>query len=157
MRPEEFLFPPWRGHGVVCDAFGLPSDKYENFGRGRREPDGAVVIEHNAKFESGVLNSFEWRFDAGDGNTIRAHDLKAGAELNGEMTAHGFRWQFPAIVKTPLGVRRCRVDVDYRILSATEVSSTSTITLLGVTIATGSAHIRHLGPHEDVADNSQPL
>lgn len=148
VRPEVFLFTPWRGHGVVCDAFGMPSDKYENSGRGRRDADGSVVLEHEARFESGVVNCFEWRLDPDAGESIRARDLKTGAELKGAMTAHGFQWEFPAMVRTPLGVRRCRVQVDYRILSPTEASSTSTVTLLGVTVGTASAHIRHLDPRE---------
>jgi hypothetical protein len=151
VRPEEFLFTPWRGHGLVCDAFGLPSDRYENAGRGRRESDGSTVIEHSAHFESGIVNDFEWRFEPNTGEAIAARDLKTGAELRGALTPYGFRWSFPATFKTPLGIRRCRVEVDYRLKSPTEATSSVTITFLGVTVGTGSAHLRHVGPHEDGA------
>jgi hypothetical protein len=143
IRPEVFLYPPWHGTGLICDAFGLPSDRYEVRGHGRTEADGAVVIEHRAEFASGIVNAYEWRFGAAQGDLVYARDQLNGIEAKGRMTARGFRWMFIAIGHTPFGRRRCRVEIDYRMLSPQEAASTITLSLLGVTVATGSSHIRH--------------
>jgi hypothetical protein len=143
IRPEVFLYPAWRGTGLVCDAFGLPSDRYEVRGQGRTEEDGAVIIEHRAEFESGLVNHFQWRMAPANGDIILARDLLKGIEAKGRMTGHGFMWAFRAEGHTPFGRRRCRVEMDYRLLSAQEATANITLSLLGVTVATGASHIRH--------------
>jgi hypothetical protein len=129
---------------VVCDAFGLPADKYEINGQGRREADGSVVLEQVAVFESGLENRFQWKITPSPGDQIVARDLISEREARGEVTSRGFRWSFPAEHQTPFGVRRCRLDIDYVLVSPSEASSVVTVTFLGVTVGTASCHIRHL-------------
>lgn len=144
VRPDDFLFPPWRGHGVFCDAFGLPREKYEVHGQGRREADGSVVIEYNTVLDSGLANGFEWVFSWEGPDRFRARDLKTGQTARGFLTPDGFRWEYMLVHKTPLGLRRCRVDVDYAVTQPGEASAAVTISLMGVTVGSASSHIRHV-------------
>lgn len=142
IRPEIFLYPPWRGSGVLCDAFGIPSDRYELEGHGRTE-DGVVVIVHHVRRDSGLISEFEWKFAPAQGDLILARDLITGAEARGRMGRAGFRWAFPARNHTPFGVRRTRVEVVYRLISPHEATSAITLSLFGVTVGTASACFRH--------------
>jgi hypothetical protein len=143
IRPEVFLYPPWRGSGVLCDAFGIPCDRYELHGGGRTEPDGAVVISHHVRRDSGLDSHFEWRFAPACGDEILADDLVTGTEARGRMGRDGFRWTFHANNHTPFGVRRTRVEAVYRLISPHEATSALTLSLFGVTVGTASACLRH--------------
>ncbi|HEY3812281.1 MAG TPA: hypothetical protein VGL66_03575 [Caulobacteraceae bacterium] len=143
-RPEIFLFPPWRGSGVTCDAFGIQRDKYEVSGGGRADTDGAVIIDYVVAFGSGLTNVHAWRIKPDTGEQIVAYDLMSGEDAKGRTTPRGFYWATRAPIRTAFGTRVCRVELAYEILSAHEGISTVTAALLGVTVATASAHLRHL-------------
>jgi hypothetical protein len=144
IRPEVFFFPPWRGRGLICDAFGIPSEAYDLHGQGRIDTDGAVVIEHVAEFDSGLVNTFQWKMAPAQGDLVLGRDVATGTEARGRMTAQGFRWTFLAMTRTAFGLRRCRAEIVYRMVNPHETSSSITCTFLGVTVATGSAHIHHV-------------
>jgi hypothetical protein len=143
-RPEIFLYPPWRGSGVVCDAFGLQRDKYEVHGEGRIGDDGAVIIDYTVAFGSGLTNVHAWRIKPDTGEQVVALDLNSGVEARGRVTAKGFYWATKAKMHTAFGLRQCQVELAYDILGPHECATSSTIAFLGVTVATARAHIRHL-------------
>ncbi|HWE44862.1 MAG TPA: hypothetical protein VG407_02450 [Caulobacteraceae bacterium] len=143
-RPETFLFPPWRGSGVTCDAFGIQRDKYEVSGGGRIDEDGSAVIDYVVAFASGLTNTHAWKIKPDTGDQIFARDLMSGEDARGRITPIGFYWITRAPIRTAFGTRLCKVEVSYEILSASEAISTVTAALLGVTVATASAHLRYL-------------
>lgn len=151
-RPEVFLYPAWRGHGVYCDAFGMPSGKYEVWGQGRRKdpnqdgaPDaGCVIIDYLTRLDTGVENAFEWAIRTNQGPRFRAHDRLSGQEARGMITPTGFSWTYKLLHRTPFGVRRCTVEAVFEV-RGTEASTSTTLSLMGVTVGTSSSHIRHLG------------
>jgi hypothetical protein len=143
-RPEVFLFPPWRGSGVTCDAFGIQRDKYEVSGSGRLDADGVTVIDYVVAFDSGLTNVHAWRIKADTGEQIMARDLMTGEDAKGRCTPRGFYWATRAPLRTAFGTRVCRVELSYEILGAHEAISAVTAAFLGVTVATASAHLRHL-------------
>jgi hypothetical protein len=142
-RPEVFLYPAWKGAGVTCDAFGIQRDRYEVSGGGRRDPDGSAIIDYVVALESGLTNVHAWKFRPDTGDQIIARDLVSGEEIRGRVTATGFHWSTHAPMKTPFGVRRCRIDLAYDI-KGSEAQSAVTVSFLGVTVATASACLRHL-------------
>ena len=143
-RPEVFLFPPWRGQGVTCDAFGIQRDKYELSGGGRLDADGSVIIDYVVAFDGGLTNVHAWKIKPDTGEQIFARDLVSGEEAKGRTTPRGFYWATRAPIRTAFGTRVCRVELSYEIIGAHEAVSTVTAALLGVTVATASAHLRHL-------------
>ncbi|MBS0297590.1 MAG: hypothetical protein JSR45_14875 [Proteobacteria bacterium] len=142
MRPEQFLFPPWRGSGVYCDAFGLPAGKYQVWGQGRREAD-LVVIDFDTLLDVGVANHFEWVFAPGDGLELRFSDRVSGQEATGQVTAEGFGWEWKLLHKTPLGLRRCQVSARFELTGPNSAVTSTTISLWGVSVGSSSSHIRH--------------
>jgi hypothetical protein len=144
-HPAVCLFAPWRGLGVACDSFGLPRDKYEVHGGGRLDEDGATIIDWTVAFENGHTNVHAWKFASDTGEEVIATDLLTGVEARGRVTPQGFYWVTCARMKTPLGMRMCRVELSYTILSADEARTSVTIDFLGVTVATANAHISKLG------------
>jgi hypothetical protein len=143
IRPEVFLYPAWSGTGLLCDAFGIPKERYELHGAGHTEDDGTVVIEYESGFDSGIVNIYSWAFRQEPGDLLYAYDRLNGIEAKGRTTADGWRWTFFAIGHTPFGRRRCRVEVAYRVLSPHEATSAVTLSMFGVTVGTGSTHIKH--------------
>ena len=143
-RPEVFLFAPWRGTGVTCDAFGIQRDKYEVSGSGRHDADGSVIIDYVVAFSGGLTNVHALKIKPDTGEQIIAHDLISGEDAKGRTTARGFYWATRAPLRTAFGTRVCRVELVYEILGANEAISTVTAAFLGVTVATASAHLRRV-------------
>lgn len=143
VRPEAFLFPAWRGHGVYCDAFGLPAGKYESWGEGRREDDGTVVLDFHTRLDTGVENHFAWAVAPEQGKRFRLIDRISGQESRGDMCERGFTWSWSHIHATPLGLRRCRVRAVYTLIGSDEASTDVTISLFGVMVGSSASHIRH--------------
>src|SRR3569833_2132126 len=151
VRPERFLFPPWRGSGIYYDAFSLPAGKYEVWGAGRREGD-LVVIDFDTRLDVGISNHFEWEFAPGDAAELSLRDRVSGQEATGEMTADGFGWEWKLLHKTPLGLRRCQVVSQIELTGQTSAVTHTTLSLLGVPVGSSSSHIRHLGRGRTAAE-----
>ncbi|HWE45719.1 MAG TPA: hypothetical protein VG407_06790 [Caulobacteraceae bacterium] len=143
IRPEVFLYPAWSGTGLLCDAFGIPREEYALHGAGHTEDDGTIVIEYESGFNGGIVNSYSWAFRKEPGDLLYAYDRLNGIEAKGRMTVHGWRWSFFAVGHTPFGRRRCKVEIAYRVVSPHEATSAVTLSMLGVTVGTGSTHIKH--------------
>lgn len=144
VRPEQFLFPPWRGSGVYCDAFGLPAGKYETWGAGRREGD-LVVIDFDTLLDVGVANHLEWELAPNDTAELSLRDRISGQHATGALTADGFGWEWKLMHKTPLGLRRCEVVSRFELTGPNTAVTHTTLSLLGVAVGSSSSHIRHLG------------
>src|SRR3569833_1453716 len=115
VRPERFLFPPWRGCGSYYDAFSLPAGKYEVWGAGRREGD-LVVIDFDTRLDVGISNHFAWEFAPGD-----AAELRLRGRVSGQEVSH------------------------FELTGPTSAVTHTTLSLLGVPVGSSSSHIRHLG------------
>jgi hypothetical protein len=144
-RPEVFLYPAWRGQGVTLDAFGIQRDRYNIHGGGRvDDADGGVIVDYVVTFDSGLTNTHAWKFKPDTGDVVIARDLVTGQNARGRVTRDGFSWSTRARMRTAFGTRLCRVEVSYRISAPGSATTSVTIGLLGVPVATASAQIRHL-------------
>lgn len=143
-RPEVFLFPSWRGQGIYCDAFGVPNGRYEIWGHGETQADGSVVIEMNTRLDIGTSNHFEWVISPSSELRFPLYDRVTGQQASGVITATGFGWSWNLLHRTPLGVRRCRVEGMFNLRGPAEASTSTTMTLWGVAVGSSSSHIRHL-------------
>jgi hypothetical protein len=143
-RPQHFFDQPWQGTAVTCDAFGLPRDRAELSYNPHRASDGSTLIDHRVVYESGVVNTFQWRILPSRGEQVAARDQLSGREARGCLTREGFRWSFQCLHKTAFGVRRCRTEVIYTRLSPTDGETSVTITFLGVTVGTAAGRLRRV-------------
>ena len=143
-HPDAFFVKPWRGNGVICDAFGIARGRYQQWGHSRIDEDGGLILEQTSTFESGLVNVFEWKILSSADGKIRARDLKTGKEARGERTTNGFLWRYKSMALTPFGRRKCQFSVLYSQNGLHEASNSTTISFLGVTVKTASAHFHHV-------------
>lgn len=144
-RPEVFLFAPWEGKGVICDAFGIRYDDYRVDGCGVTDADGMPCIHYNITFGRNGVSRHVWRVRRDTGRKIVADDIITGAVARGLVTENGFFWGAPARIRTPLGVRRAHVEIAYAVRADGDADTDVTVRLWGVTVGAGKGRITRTG------------